>query len=197
MECILRGESVLKSLWKLILLFHLSQLAIICSAQTDSLKEDRHNFKLGYSQYQSNIWKGHERINYNNFKVEYNYKILKNIETGPYLGYSTFESVLFDLASTSIISEKNPMIFYGLNCNYIFTFKNPKWINIYITSKIGAFYAASKAQYYPHGNHFEYSLGIGTSLYLINGFGLFTEYTYGNYFFKDKDKFQVGISVVF
>jgi hypothetical protein len=172
---------------------------LISSGQTSAI-EDHINVKAGFSRYVSNIVKNHEPVYYNNLKLEFNHKILKNLNAGIYFGYSKFQTTYINLVDTTWVDRKEPVLFYGINANYqilpMFIKKESRW-DIYLTAKLGGYYIFSETGFVPSGNDYEYAIGIGIAFYVFKHIGLFSEYTYGKYYFMDKDNLKAGISLRF
>ena len=166
-------------------------------SQNSSFKS-RYNIKMGYSRYISNTLKNHEHVYFNNYKLEFNYKVLRHLEAGIYIGYSKFDVIKINFADTIFYHKNQPALFYGINCNYHllpFLVKKESKFDLYITGKMGGFYLNSNEGYFPQGNDSEYSIGIGASFYVFKNIGVFSEYTYGKYYFMDNDNLKWGVSI--
>jgi hypothetical protein len=184
---------------KALYIFILSNLIVICSYGQDSYIKHRWNFKASYSRYNTNIRTYRERIQVGNFRIEANYGIRKFIETGVYLGYSKINSI--GHRDSILTLTERPAIFYGINCNLhlfpLFVKENDFRFDLYLTGKYGGLTFTSPKSFYPGGTESEYSLGVGGSFYLTKHLGVYGEYTYGKYFFKDNSKFRYGITLKF
>ncbi|HEX2921625.1 MAG TPA: outer membrane beta-barrel protein [Bacteroidales bacterium] len=172
-----------------ILLFTLSAPA------QDSYLKKRWNIKLGYSTYTS-MFLNIKPVNNNNYRLELNYGVLNNIETGVYAGYSKM-LVSIPGRTTGLIESSSPVtFFYGVNFNYHLlplVIKEDNFrFDLYLTGKAGGMNIEHN-----YLNQFEYSLGGGAALYLFKHFGGFVEYTYGKYYYKDQTKLRYGLSVKF
>jgi hypothetical protein len=111
-------------------------------SQNSSFKS-RYNIKMGYSRYISNTLKDNEHVFFNNYKLEFNYKALRYLEAGLYIGYSKFDVAKINFADTIFYHKKQPALFYGINCNFHlmpFLVKKESKFDLYITGKMGGFY---------------------------------------------------------
>jgi hypothetical protein len=157
------------------------------------------NYKASYSRYNTNIRTYRERIQVGNFRIEANYGIRKFIEAGVYLGYSKINSI--GKRDSILTLTERPAIFYGINCNLhlfpLFVKENDFRFDLYLSGKYGGLTFTSPKGFYPGGTESEYSLGVGGSFYLTKHLGVYGEYTYGKYFFKDNSKFRYGITLKF
>ena len=184
---------------KVLYIFILSNLFVICSYGQDSYIKHRWNFKAGYSKYNTNIRTSRERIQVGNFRIEANYGIRKLIEAGVYLGYSKINS--FCYRDSILILTERPAIFYGINCNLhllpLIVKEDDFRFDLYLAGKYGEVTFTSPIGFFPGGTESEYSLGGGASFYLTKHLGIYGEYTYGKYFYKDNSKFRYGITLKF
>jgi hypothetical protein len=166
----------------------------------DSNSKDCYNIKAGYSRYVSNVISNNKHVYYNNFKLELNYEILNHVDAGLYVGYSKFQTTKYNLSDTTWVHSKQPTLFYGISCNYHLLpilMKKEGCCDIYITGKLGGYYVNSRNGFVPIGNDYEYAIGIGVAFYIFKHVGVFSEYTYGKYYYKDHDNLKCGISLKF
>lgn len=164
------------------------------SRSQESYIKNRLAFKLGYANYQTNTssesagtWKYNTTGNY---QFEVDYGVLNFIESGIYVGYSSWFG--------------NSLYTYGGNINvhilpFIIQAKDFRF-DAYLTGKVGGsthrfeFLTISNNT---HNNMLEYGVGMGGAFYLFKHFGVFAEYSLGKYFFIDNKKFRVGLSFKF
>ncbi len=154
-----------------------------------------------------NNFKDHKRTD--NYQLELSYGLLNYLELGVYGGYS--------LNNEWIIDETN--ITYGFNLNlhilpFITKGKLLEFVDAYVTANWGANYHKvkpfeSKGDYgYGSGSGYintkpikiggdsyiaEHGIGIGAAVYPFERLGIFSEYVFGTYFFKDNKRFRVGL----
>jgi hypothetical protein len=123
--------------------------------------------------------------------------VLRHLEAGLYIGYSKFDVIKINFADTIFYHKKQPALFYGINCNYHLMplVKEESKFDLYITGKMGGFYLNSKEGYFPNGNSPEYAIGIGATFWVFKNIGVFSEYTYGKYYFMDNDNLKWGVSI--
>lgn len=186
---------------KVFLLFIISNFAVVFGFGQDSYIKDRWNFKAGYSLYKTNKSINNKTVSVRNYRIEANYGIFNYIEAGVYAGYSKFETRKIDWSDTTIFRKNSPALFYGVNCNIhllpLLVKEDDFRFDLYLTGKMGGLYITSPVGFFPHGNESEYALGGGVSFYLFKHLGLFAEYSYGKFFFKDNEKFRYGLSLKF
>lgn len=173
----------------LIILFLIQQLVVHCSAQESSLK-NRCNFKLGFSSYPA-------KDEYSTFtptlRAEGNYGINKFIETGLYLGVGRVEAMIFS-TPTSAYGEFKTMSFFGINANFhllpLITKKDDSRFDLYIKANLGGHYCNVPEGNFPSdGIIAEYGIGLGLSYYIFDHWGLFAEYSYGEFDYFDEQKY--------
>lgn len=174
---------------------------VILSFGQESYIKNRWNYKAGYSRYRTNTSINNKAITVGNYRIEANYGILDLIETGVYLGYSKFETLKIDWSDSTIYNKNCPALFYGVNCNIhllpLLVKENDFRFDLYLTGKLGGLYISSPKGYYPQGHDAEYGLGGGVSFYIWKHLGVYAEYSYGKYFFKDYSKFRYGLTMKF
>ena len=177
----------------------------ITAGQDSSYIRNRWNIKVGYARYSTGTKVNDKWQKTGNFLVEGNYGILNFLETGIYMGYSSFEFYSVDVNGTSYSSENYFTPFYGINANFHvlpFIIKESDFrFDLYLAAKYGGKYFTTPANASPHGHISEYGLGLGFSFYLFNHIGLYAEYGYGKYHFrevhKDNTKFRYGLTFKF
>ncbi len=179
----------------------------------DSNIKNRINFKVNYS---SGAWLGdvewYEERHTPRFTIESNYRLLKYVETGIYLGYSPYETLsmnkdtldayLKNLLSANSFSKNTvakwePLIYYGLNTNFhflpLFTKTDDFRFDFYISAKIGGLWFVNKGNLLPRRvGYIDYSIGGGLVFYLNQHWGLYGEYGIGNF-----QNWRAGISLKF
>ena len=171
----------------------------------ESYIKNRWNIKLAYAHYQTNISIsetgaiiGHETTG--NYQVEANYGILNFLETGVYLGYSSW-------------SIDKSFYTYGGNINMhilpFFIQAEAFRFDAYLTGKVGGNVSErAYGTYNPYTSEYtntgsynytkrEYGMGLGAAFYLFKRLGVFAEYSLGEYFFDDNKKFRAGLSFKF
>jgi len=150
--------------------------------------KNRLSLKSIYVPYRTNLfvstWHGFEKKKVGNYQIGVDYKILKSIDVGSYIGYSVYKSHMY-----------NHFIPYGLNLNIhilpiIFKVDNLKF-SFYITGKLGANYHINSIMNY---NEFEYGIGGGLSYIPVSRLGIFIEYLWGQYFYEDDKKLFIGLN---
>jgi hypothetical protein len=154
-------------------------------AQNYSIK-GRWNTKLVYSSHK-------EQKPYHSYmpslSIEANYGMNRFIEAGAYMGTVGFNN------SFSGDFDSHFMALYGLNANFhilpFFIEKDDFRFDLYVTTKIGGNYCNVENVQFRHKKNLpEYGIGIGTAFYLSKKFGLFAEYSYGNFDYTElKDIF--------
>ncbi|MBN2815029.1 MAG: outer membrane beta-barrel protein [Bacteroidales bacterium] len=177
----------------------------ITAGQDSSYIRNRWNIKVGYARYSSGTKVNDKWQKTGNLFLEGNYGILNFLETGIYMGYSCFEFYSVDVNGTSYSSENYFTPFYGINANFHvlpFIIKESDFrFDLYLAVKYGGKYFTTPANASPHGHKSEYGLGLGFSFYLFNHIGLYAEYGYGKYHFrevkKDNTKFRYGLTFKF
>jgi hypothetical protein len=171
----------------------------ICSYGQESYIKDRLNVKAGYSQIRTSRSNGNKALTVGNYNIEANYGILNNLETGLYAGYSKF-NILTNPTGTWI-SKDYTIPYYGINCNFHilpFLVKGDDFrFDLYLAGKVGGLYFTTPAGSNPHGHTSEYGIGAGVCFYLWKHLGLFSEYSYGNYYFNDNENFRFGLTFKF
>jgi len=85
----------------------------------------------------------------------------------------------------------------GLNIQLIpLIIENPIRFNVYCRGEIGGgWFRLPRLNI--NRNSWEYGLGAGASLNLNKRFGLFTECTYGQFYYKDKTNLKFGLQLSF
>jgi hypothetical protein len=183
----------------------ISNLLVILSYGQESYIKNRVNFKTGYSRYATNrsvISNGKlKALTVGNYRIEANYGISNLIETGIYVGYSKFDSFRINWADTSFNFKNCSTPFYGINCNFHllpFLIKEDDFrFDLYISGKFGGLFFASPTGFFPTGSAFEYGIGGGLSFYIWKHLGVYAEYTYGKYFFRDNSNLRYGLTMKF
>jgi len=186
------------SLILIIVLFSINSLGQ--EVQTNN----RWNFKAGYSRAKTNksitTENGLKRVSVGNYQVEANYSFSKLIDAGVYFGYSRFETNNVNWTDLIVYTKYSYTPFYGVNCVFHILpllVKTDSRFDLYITGKLGGLSIISPEGYYPHGQSTEYGLGSGFSFYLTKNLGLYAEYCYGKYYFKDDSKLRYGLTLKF
>ncbi len=177
-------------------------------SQEDYIKS-KWKIKAAKSSHNTTALKGnlkdHKRTD--NYQLELSYGLLNYLELGVYGGYS--------LNNEWIIDETN--ITYGFNLNLhilplITKGKLLKFVDAYITANWGANYHKVKPfeskGYYGSGYGYtgtkpikiggesyvaEHGIGAGAAIYPFERLGIFAEYVFGTYFFKDNKRFRAGL----
>lgn len=180
-------------------------LLMLTSFGQDSYIRNRLNFKAGYSRYTTGSYSGgnsqRKANTVGNYRLEANYGISNLIEAGVFFGFSTFESRKLNWADTTMLRNDSFTPFYGINCNLhllpLLIKKDDFRFDLYLTGKLGGVFFTSPSGYSPHGYSTEYGLGAGVSYYLGKHLGLYAEYCYGKYYFKDSSKLRYGLTIKF
>jgi hypothetical protein len=167
-------------------------ILILCTAfqssEAQNLIKYRYNVKLSYAQYRpmfsSNPKPG-------NVRIECNYGLLKNLETGIYSGYSRFYSLSNHQVTTGSNIGRVNSLFYGITANFhllpFLVKKDDFRFDFYLTGKLGGNYYFSKPDYFPaRGHRTEYNVGLGLSFYLWKHLGLFSEFSFGKFSYYGK-----------
>jgi hypothetical protein len=124
-----------------------------------------------------------------NYRVEANYGVSRQIETGIYTGFSYYQSL-------------SAYWSYGINANYhllpfIIDSDNFRF-DLYFAGKFGGWKSYSTfSSSYRSPHKLEYGFGPGVSFYLWKHLGIFTEYCYGKYYFKENNNFRYGMTLKF
>lgn len=180
---------------KAVFLWVVSSLFVLNSYAQDSYIKNRWNIKTGYARYTNGVRLNDKVLTNGNYRLEVNYGVSNNIEAGIFGGYSKFDAN--SLPSISGYSAA----FYGINCNLHllpFLIKEDDFrFDLYITGKLGGFYLSSPSNHFSHGNNAEYGLGAGISFYLYKHLGVYAEYCFGKYYFKDDTKLRYGLTLKF
>lgn len=188
----MKNKSGLK---KAVFFLGFSGLFILNSYAQDSYIKNRWNIKVGFAKYTNGVRLNDKVLTNGNYRVEINYGISSIIEAGIFGGYSKFD------ANSQPSIRGYSATFYGINCNLhllpLLIKENDFRFDLYITSKFGGFYLSSPSNHFSHGNNTEYGLGAGISLYISKHLGLYTEYCYGKYYFKDDTKLRYGLTLKF
>ncbi len=183
---------------KSILTILLSGFFLFTALCQDSYIKNRLNFKLAYSRYNNGWYSGmsSESQRMGNYRLEANYGVTRHIETGLYAGFSSYQSM------TNYWS-------YGINANYhllpfIIDSDNFRF-DLYFAGKFGGW-----TSYFTLNNSFssidyshrsplklEYGFGPGVSFYLWKHLGIFTEYCFGKYYYKENSNLRYGLTLKF
>lgn len=180
-------------------------LLMLTSFGQDSYIKNRLNFKAGYSRYATGSYivsSGQQKaLTIGNYRLDANYGISNLIEAGVYVGFSTFESQKINWANTTILINDSSTPFYGINCNFhllpLIIKKDDFRFDLYLTGKLGGLFFTSPSGYSPHGYLTEYGLGAGAAYYIGKHLGLYAEYCYGKYYYKDNSKLRYGLTMKF
>lgn len=183
----------------------ISNLLVILSYGQESYIKSRLNFKTGYSRYTTNngvVSNGKVKaLTVGNYRIEANYGISNLIETGIYVGYSKFDSFRINWADTSFNFTACPTPFYGINCNFhllpLLIKEDDFRFDLYLSGKFGGLFFDSPTGFFPTGSAFEYGIGGGLSFYIWKHLGVYAEYTYGKYFFRDNSNLKYGLTMKF
>lgn len=175
------------------------------TGQDSSYIRNRWNIKVGYARYSTGIRMIDKWKTEGNLLVEGNYGMLNFLETGIYVGYSNFECYVPDADGPGRTARHYFTPSYGINANFHvlpFIIKaNDFRFDLYVAAKYGGKYFTTPANVSPHGHISEYGLGLGMSFYLFDHLGVYAEYAYGKYHFrevhKDNTKFRYGITIKF
>jgi len=155
---------------------------------------NRWNIKVGYARYKISTRNNDVQPTIGNYRLEFNYGFLKNIESGFYLGYSSYRHMN--------TSPRYHTPYYGINLNFHllpFLINKPDFrFDLYLGGKAGGFYFRMQEMHM-----FEYSVGAGMCFYPWKHLGIYTEYGFGNYLYEDNfnsrdhSKFRYGLSFKF
>jgi len=187
----------------IMLLIFIMGLSIVYLHAQRSYIQKRWNIKAGYARYTTTV-KTNGIINMTgNYRLECNYGIFGNFETGAYIGYSSFPSYKLTQKDTLLLAEKinYSTPFYGVNLNlhilpYFIEAKDFRF-DFYLTGKFGGYSFLNSENSGSKTHHIEYGAGIGISFYLFRHLGIYTEYCYGKYFFEDNNKLRYGLTCKF
>ncbi len=184
-------------------LFLLAATIIILSVnsfcQSDSYIKNRWNIKAGYARYITGNRSNNKNETTGNLRLECNYGILNFIESGLYIGFSNFDFII----NTDFDHKKYFTPFYGININVhllpLIVKSNDFRFDLYLAGKFGGRYFTTPDNYYIHGHYNEYGLGSGISFYFWDQFGIYAEYCFGKYQFRDaiKDNAKLRYGVTF
>jgi hypothetical protein len=130
-------------------------------------------------------------------RFEANYGISRHIEAGLYAGAAFPEGMIYTYTDNSISGSGTFTVMptYGINVNFHplpFLIKKENFrFDLYIAAKIGGHYCSiPKGNFPSHGNMAEYGLGLGFSFYIFQHWGLFAEYSYGQYDYFDEKAYH-------
>lgn len=185
--------------------FFLYAVVNTAGGQDSSYIRNRWNIKVGYALYSTGTKVNDKWQTRGNLLIEGNYGILNFIESGIYIGYSNFEFYKVDATGTNYTAKDYFTPFYGINVNFHvlpFIIKASDFrFDLYVAAKYGGKYFTTPVNATPHGHISEYGLGLGMSFYIFNHIGMYAEYAYGKYHFreghKDNTKFRYGITFKF
>ena len=188
-----------------ILTFYSTSFGLI-KAQ-ESYISNRLNIKIGYSNYSEGYKINNEIQTTPHLRLECNYGLFQFLETGAYLGISSFEITGGTREEYSKDEYLTP--FYGININFhllpFFIKANDFRIDFYLAGRFGGRYITTPDNYYYNGHYNEYGIGPGISFYLLKHVGIFTEFYLGKFHFKefvsenikDNDMIRFGLSFKF
>ncbi len=135
-----------------------------------------------------------------NFRAEINYGINGFIETGGYMGLSNLWAYKF-LSSHFGYIEDYTAWFYGANVNiHLLPFlisEDDFRFDLYLTGRAGVLQHTSPPGFSPHGFDFDGGAGPGASFYLFDHWGLYAEYTFGRFYFRDNHNLRFGLTIKF
>jgi hypothetical protein len=130
-------------------------------------------------------------------RFEANYGITKYIEAGLYAGAAFPQGMIYEFTENSIsgYGTFTVMPTYGINVNFhpltLLLKKEDFRFDLYLAAKFGGHYSSIAEGNIPsHGNMAEYGVGLGFSFYIFKHWGLFAEYSYGQYDYFDEAKFS-------
>jgi hypothetical protein len=130
-------------------------------------------------------------------RFEANYGVSKYIEAGLYAGAAFPQGMIYKFTDNSIsgYGTFTVMPTYGINVNFhplpLLIEKENFRFDLFIAAKLGGHYCSIAEGNVPtHGNMAEYGLGLGFSFYIFQHWGLFAEYSYGQYDYFDEAKFS-------
>jgi hypothetical protein len=167
-------------------IFFLLFISFFFSAHSIAQKS-RWTLKTAYAHYSTNLYvgKGFQSLNKKtgNYQLELNYSILNSLETGVHFGYSKYNPFM-----------TCQFLVYGININYsllqqLINNDNLRF-DFYFTGKLGGNYNINPIY---NNNVIEYGLGAGISYYPFKRLGLFSDFSWGQYFFEDNKKFRAGL----
>lgn len=168
----------------------------------DSYIKNRIRVKSGYGRITDPYNLEYDRTSY--FQLAGTYGILEWLETGVYTGYSSAETMYLNPSAQSTMHEVKSTnnLFYGLSLDFhLLPFlieKKDFRFDLYLTGKLGGAFLMSEEYYRPEkGHRTEYGGGIGAAFYLGKHWGIFSEYSLGNYFYEDNDRLTGGIILKF
>jgi len=176
-------------------------MALINTLGQESYINGRWNLKAGYSRYETGTFQNGKMLKTGNYRIEGNYGVTNYIELGTYLGFQKIEIPSINWTDSSVIDNSfvNPL--YGINANlHLFPFiihQKDFRFDLYVTGKFGGVYYNTPDNYYLHGNMVEYGIGGGASFYIWDHLGLYAEYCYGKYYFRDNKNFRYGLTFKF
>ncbi len=144
---------------------------------------ERLSLKLGHSQTPKFTDWGND-IKMGNIRFETNYVFLNFIESGLYLGYSSFRNIeqpsSTSQTSTFFSSYQSNALFYGLNTNIHllpFFIANEKIrLDFYIGAKMGLISINAPENSLFHGTNFDYGLLGGANYFITQKWGVYVEY---------------------
>ncbi len=161
-------------------IIYLVLFSSVITAQELNIK-GRWNFKFTYSRVESNIGVTTKQEIKSNYGIEVNYGIFKTIEP----------NIFYSITISDFIIHH-----YGLGLNYQllphFIEANDFRFDLYIAAKIGQFKVSDS-----NWHDWEYGIGPGLNFYLLQNLGLFTEFSFGKYFFEDNNRLRFGLSYKF
>ncbi|GAB1414964.1 hypothetical protein MASR2M117_03700 [Paludibacter sp.] len=145
------------------------------------------------------------KTNRPNFTLEFNYRLLRNIDLGVDLGYSQLLAPYKQPGMISYGYEKTNAFFYGINTSIhilpMILKQDNSTFDAYIIAKAGVVtqswrgvFDSGEMQY---ANCFEYSIGVGIAYNFTKKVALFGEYHIGNFINKDFSKIKTGIRFSF
>ncbi|MEA1876656.1 MAG: TonB-dependent receptor [Bacteroidota bacterium] len=149
-------------------------------------KEKKWRIQAGYGVLNGLYIKGTGRIRttYGNYRLESNYRILKFLGVGGYLGYSHYTTTGNPSIMPDFIYENKNIPYFGLNVNMhlmplILKTTNTRF-DVYLKTHYGGplFHSVSENFIPTNGFYPKFGFGAGASFYLDKYVGIFAEYEY-------------------
>ena len=168
----------------------------------NSYIKNRISIKSGYGRILDPYNFEYDKTSY--FQIAGLYGLLDWLETGIYTGYSSIETMYLNPSSSFTMREVKATnnLSYGISVNFHllpFLIEDKDFrFDFYLTGKLGGTYLLNDEYYRPEkGHRTEYGGGIGAAFYPGKHWGIYGEYSLGNYFYEDNDRLLGGIILKF
>lgn len=185
----------LKSMKRLYFFVTILSMTTLAVMSQNHERNSLFNLKFGFAQYPGPDFDYYnEEVKYNNYRLDFGYTILNPIEIGAHLGYSRM-IVTNDNENDPYAKVNGVFVGANLNIHLLDLVLDNSPVDLYFTGRYGGYFLPSpSATSYPSkGLYKEIRHGLGLSVDVFNGFGLYSEYSIEKFSF-DSGVLRFGIS---